>query len=120
MAEGFLRKYLNPDFSVYSAGIEAHGVNPKAVEVMKEIGIDISAHTSNTIEDLPHAEFSHLLTVCDNAKERCPYFPATAVIHHDFPDPAKASGSHEDIIASFRKTRDLIDEFCKEFSESLG
>ena len=120
MAEGFLRKYLNDEFMVFSAGIEAHGVNPIAVDAMKEIGIDISEHTSNTIDELPKTDFRLLLTVCDNAKEKCPYFPATSAIHHNFPDPAKTTGTGEEILNSFRKTRDMIDNFCKKLAENLS
>lgn len=120
MAEGFLRKYLKSDFKVFSAGIEAHGVNPLAVDVMKEIGIDISGHTSGTIDELPQIPFSHLLTVCDNAKEKCPYFPASSVIHRNFPDPAKTRGTREEILNSFRTTRDMIDEFCQELSKNIS
>ena len=121
MAEGFLRKYVDKNISVFSAGIEAHGVNPLAVKAMNEIGIDISTHKSNTIEELPDFVFKYVLTVCDNAKEKCPYFPATSsVIHHNFPDPAQAKGSQEEIMTAFRNTRELIKEFCQELSKKLN
>ena len=120
MAEGFLRHYLPKYISVFSAGIEAHGVNPKAIEVMDEAGIDISSQTSNCIEDLEVSDFEYVITVCDNAKEKCPYFPATSsILHHNFPDPAKATGTENEILSSFRTTRNLIDDYCKKLSATL-
>lgn len=116
MAEGYLRKFAGPKAHIYSAGIETHGVNPKAVETMLEDGVDISKHTSNHIEEYMHIPFDMILTVCDNAKENCPYFPGNAKrVHCNFPDPAKATGSNEEIKESFRNTRNLIKEYCKTF-----
>ena len=121
MAEGFLRKFLGHRADVFSAGIEAHGLNPKAVEVMNEVGIDISSHKSNTIGELPDSSFNYVLTVCDNANEKCPYFPATtSILHHNFPDPAKAEGSAEEIKTAFRYTRQLIEDYCEDLSEKLS
>ena len=120
MAEGFLRKYLSQGAEVFSAGIEAHGLNPKAVEVMNEVGIDISSYQSNTIEELPETSYDYVLTVCDNAKEKCPYFPATSsILHHNFPDPAKVIDNDEEIIRAFRYSRQLIDDYCRELSKKL-
>lgn len=116
IAEGYLRKYAGDKATIYSAGIETHGVNPKAVQVMAEDGVDISGHTSNNVEEYIHIPFDHIVTVCDNANENCPYFPGKARrFHYNFPDPAKASGSPEEIMDEFRRVRDLIRSYCREF-----
>lgn len=113
MAEGYLRHFGAEKIEVKSAGIEAHAVNPMAIATMKEDGIDISDHTSNLIDEYLNTEFDYIITVCDNANERCPVFPKNAVkLHRDFPDPAKATGTKTDIEESFRKTRRLIREYC--------
>jgi arsenate reductase len=118
IAEGYLRHFLGNNATVYSAGIETHGVNPRAVTTMKEDGIDISTHTSNNIEEYRGINFDYVITVCDNAKERCPVFPSTAKqFHYNFPDPAKARGSEEEIMQAFRDVRQMIKDYCKEFVE---
>ena len=76
----------------YSAGVETHGVNPKAIQIMKEDNIDISKHTSNNVNEYRDIDFDYVITVCDNVKEQCPYFPSKAKkFHYNFPDPAKAT-----------------------------
>jgi len=116
MAEGYLRHFANGKANVYSAGIETHGVNPKAVKVMAEDGIGISGHTSNNIDEYAGISFDYIITVCDNARKNCPYFPSGAQrFHQNFPDPAKASGSPEEIMNEFRKARDMIRDYSKEF-----
>jgi arsenate reductase (thioredoxin) len=116
MAEGYMRHFANDKANIYSAGIEVHGLNPKAVEVMKEDGIDISGHTSNHVDEYRHIDFDYVITVCDHAKEMCPYFPSRAVKYHQsFTDPAKAKGSDEEIMAQFRKVRDMIKKYSQEF-----
>jgi arsenate reductase len=118
IAEGYLRHYAANKAEVYSAGIETHGVNPRAVKTMREDGIDISHHTSNNVSEYSHIDFDYVITVCDNAKERCPYFPSHAIkLHQNFTDPAKATGSEEDIMQQFRITREEIKTFCKSFVE---
>ena len=102
--------------NVYSAGVETHGVNPKAISTMKEIGIDISKHTSNNITEYFGIDFDYVITVCDNAKERCPYFPTKAVkLHYNFSDPAKATGTEAEINDQFRAVRSLIKDYCEKF-----
>ena len=119
MAQGYL-KHFDPELEVYSAGVETHGVNPRAVSIMNKDGIDISRHTSNHIDEYGHLEFDYVITVCDNARERCPVFPSNATkIHQNFPDPAKAEGTEEEIMQSFEYTRDLIKDFSKEFTENI-
>ena len=117
MAEGWLRHFGGSNAEVFSAGIEAHGLNPRAVAVMMEAGVDISSHTSKTIDELKGTEFDVVITVCDNARERCPYIPAKAMkLHHDFTDPARAVGSEEKIMEAFRSVRDQIKHYCQAFA----
>jgi arsenate reductase len=118
IAEGYLRHFANGRAEVFSAGVETHGVNPRAITIMKEDGIDISSHTSNNVNKYADIPFDLVLTVCDNAKERCPYFPTNAKkFHHNFADPAKATGSETEIMAEFRHVRDEIKAYCKKFIE---
>jgi arsenate reductase len=117
IAHGYLQYLLKDKAQVFSAGIEAHGVNARAIAIMKEDGIDISHHTSNKIDEYDDQEFDYVITVCDNAKERCPYFPANVkTIHHNFPDPAKATGSEQEIMQQFRDVRNLIRDFSARFA----
>ncbi|MGV3529721.1 MAG: arsenate reductase ArsC [Flavisolibacter sp.] len=118
MAEGYLRKFAGDKAEVYSAGVETHGLNQKAVVVMKEDGVDISQHTSNNVNEYRDVDFDYVITVCDNARETCPYFPSRAEkFHHSFPDPAKAQGSEEEVMQQFRQVRDQVREYCREFVE---
>ncbi len=118
MAEGYLRLFARGKAEVYSAGVETHGLNPRAVQVMKEDGVDISNQTSKNVDNYSGLDFDYLITVCDNAKERCPYFSSTAKrFHHDFPDPAKVTGTEEDVMHRFREVRNMIRQYSKEFVE---
>jgi arsenate reductase len=115
IAEGYLRKFAGNCANIYSAGIETHGVNPKAIATMAADGVDISTHTSNNVNEYLNIDFDLVLTVCDNAQENCPYFPTRAKkLHHNFPDPAKATGTDEEVIAEFSRVRDMIKEYCRE------
>ena len=119
IAEGYLRFYAQGKALIYSAGIETHGVNPKAIQVMAEDGIDISSHTSNNVEEYLNIPFDDVITVCDNANENCPYLPGNFKrFHHNFPDPAKAKGTPEEVIGEFRRVRDLIRDYSKDFIQS--
>jgi arsenate reductase (thioredoxin) len=116
IAEGYLRYFAGDKADIYSAGVETHGVNPKAITTMKEDGVDISNHASNNIVEYRNIEFDFVITVCDNAKERCPFFPTKAKkFHHNFPDPAKAIGTDEEINEQFRKVREKIKKYSKDF-----
>jgi arsenate reductase len=116
IAEGYLRKIAGDKAEVYSAGVETHGVNPLAIETMKEDGVDISSQTSNNMNEYLNLDFDFVITVCDNAKERCPFFPTTAKkFHQNFPDPAKATGSEGEIKAQFRQVRQQIKDYCLQF-----
>jgi len=116
LAEGYLRHFAGERAEVYSAGVETHGVNPRAIATMKEEDIDISNHTSNHIEEYAGLDFDFVITVCDNAKERCPYFPTRAKkFHQNFTDPAKATGTEEEIQAAFRTVREEIKAYCESF-----
>jgi arsenate reductase len=118
IAHGFLASMTVGKAHVYSAGVETHGVNPKAITTMKEIGIDISHHTSNNITEYFDVNFDYVITVCDNAKERCPYFPTKAVkLHYNFPDPAKAIGTEDEINEQFKSVRTMIKTYCEKFVE---
>ena len=117
IAHGYLSYFTNPEsVTVYSAGIETHGVNPKAIRIMQEDGIDISYHTSNNVQEYDSLPFDYVITVCDHAKERCPFFPTNAkLFHFNFPDPAKATGTEDKIMAEFRKVREQIKNYCQLF-----
>ena len=118
MAEGYLRKYADASVEVYSAGIEAHGLNPRAVASMARDGVDISGQKSTLVDEYAAMVFDVVLTVCDNAQENCPILPSksgapTIRLHHSFPDPAKAQGTPEEIQAAFDSVRDQIKAFSK-------
>lgn len=116
IAEGYLRAYAGNRADVFSAGVETHGVNPRAISIMAEDGIDISQHTSNHVDEYRDIPFDLVITVCDHALERCPYFPSTAKkFHHNFPDPARAQGTEEEIAAAFRAVRDQIKSYAQQF-----
>ena len=116
MAHGYLQRFGGDALEVFSAGIETHGVHRLAIAVMKEDGIDIGHHTSNNVDEYRHIPFDHVITVCDNALEVCPFFPAQVQQHHrNFPDPAKATGTEAEIMDAFRHTRDEIKSYCQQF-----
>jgi arsenate reductase len=116
IAEGYLRHYAGDKAKVYSAGIETHGVNPRAIKVMAEDHIDISKHSSNHVNEYLDIPFDYVITVCDNANEACPYFPGNVKrFHFNFPDPAKAKGTEEEIMEEFRRVREMIKVYSAEF-----
>lgn len=119
IAEGYLKYFAGNRAEVYSAGVERHGVNPRAIQTMKADGIDISQQTSNLINEYQNIDFDFVITVCDNARERCPFFPSGATkFHYNFPDPAKATGSEDEIRSAFDKVRNMIKAYCQEFVET--
>jgi len=120
MAHGYLNHYANDNATIYSAGIETHGVNPKAIAIMNEDGIDISQHSSNLVTEYNTVAFDYIITVCDHANENCPFIPSKNAIrlHHNFFDPSKIEGSMKDTHAAFEKVRNEIKEYCKNFIES--
>lgn len=112
MAEGYLRAKKGIECEVFSAGTNPSTVNPFAIQVMQEIGVNISGHTSKHLEQFLEREFDKVITVCDFVKESCPYFPqGKELIHKSFPDPSSVVGNSEEIISEFRKVRDLITEW---------
>lgn len=116
MAEGFARKYWGNEFEVYSAGTKKHGMNERAIKVMKESGVDLSNHFSKTVDELPSINFDYVVTVCDSAKENCPYFPVGAIIHYSFQDPpalTKDLTDEDKILPVYREVRDEIEAFIK-------
>lgn len=116
IADGYLKHFAGDKAIVYSAGVETHGVNPRAIATMKADGIDISGNTSNNITEYAGIDFDFVITVCDNAKERCPFFPSNAQkFHYNFPDPAKAQGTELEIEEAFESVRNLIKQYCADF-----
>lgn len=116
IAEGYLKHFAGTKAEIFSAGVETHGVNPRAAIIMEEDAIDISSHTSNNISEFRDVDFDFVITVCDSAKEQCPFFSSKAIkFHRNFSDPAKAVGSDEDVLREFRQVRDEIKVFCEEF-----
>ena len=119
MAHGYLKKFTEGKAMVYSAGIETHGLNPRAVATMAEDGIDISHHTSNHVDEYANIQFDFVITVCDNANENCPVFPSKAKrFHQNFTDPSKLVGSEDEIREAFRNTREDIKAWCREFVDT--
>lgn len=109
MAEGYLRHVAGEAFEPLSAGVEPKKLNPLAVEAMKEIGIDISQQASKDVQSFLGQAIPYVITVCDNAKQRCPIFPRTyKFLHWSLDDPAEAAGSHDEKMAVFRRVRDEI------------
>jgi arsenate reductase len=118
MAEGLLRHMYSDRFEVESAGVEPSHVRPQAIEAMREIGIDISGHRSKSVDEFAGQEFDYVITVCDNAKERCPVFPGkTERIHWSFDDPAEAVGDQAARLAVFRRVRDEIEARLHELTD---
>jgi len=124
MAEGLCREYRGDLLDAYSAGIETHGLNPRAVKVMEELGIDISDHTSKTVDTFNDVVFDYVVTVCGHAHETCPYFPAkTRVIHKGFEDPPFLTAdmvSEEEILSVYRRVRDQIKAFVLDLPDILN
>ena len=123
MAEGFARKYWGHEFDVYSAGTKKHGMNPRALQVMREAGIDLSTHTSKTTDELPKVSFDYVVTVCDHAHENCPYYPGTKIVHVGFQDPpalTKSMTDEEEILQVYRRVRDEIHAAMKQLPQQLG
>jgi len=111
MAEGFARALAPPGIEVFSAGVEAHGLNPRAVSVMAEAGVDIGEQTSKTVAEIPSGEIDAVITLCGDAAERCPVFPR-AVLREHWPlaDPARAEGAEEAVLEVFRSVRDELEK----------
>ena len=109
MAEGLVNHFLGDRFQAFSAGTEATRVNPLAIKVLSELGIDISGHRSKTIDDFTGKSFDHVVTLCGDANETCPlFFGGVERVHHGFEDPSRLSGSDEDVLPEFRRVRDEI------------
>ncbi|MBU0485523.1 MAG: arsenate reductase ArsC [Proteobacteria bacterium] len=123
MAEGWARQLKGDEFASFSAGVETHGLNPHAVKVMAEVGVDISAQQSKLIDELPAMDFDYVVTLCDHAAEACPtYSGKTKVVHRSFPDPPKlATGaiSEQEVLVHYRLVRDLIKKYVDEMPGNL-
>ena len=120
MAHGYLEKFSNGKANVFSAGVETHGLNPGAVAIMAEDNIDISHHTSNHVDEYQGMDWDYIITVCDHAKENCPFIPALNArrLHHNFFDPSKVDGTPEEVHEAFEKARNEIKEYCRSFIEN--
>ncbi|MEZ4874965.1 MAG: GNAT family N-acetyltransferase [Flavobacteriaceae bacterium] len=120
MAHGYLKEFGKGKIQVFSAGIETHGLNPGAVSIMKEDGIDISNHTSNHVDEYQGIQWDYIITVCDHAYENCPFIPAPNAkrLHHNFFDPSKVSGTEEEKHTAFERARNEIKEYCRNFIET--
>ena len=124
MAEGWARALKSDALEAHSAGIEAHGLNPRAVAAMAEAGVDISGHKSKTVAEVLDVPFDYVITVCDNARESCPLFPGkAAVVHAGFDDPPRlASGAktEEEAMSHYRRVRDEIRRFVEQLPDILA
>ncbi len=114
MAHGYLNFFTKGNVTIYSAGIEIHGLNLGAVKTMELDGIDISQHTSNHVDEYKDVDFDFIITVCDHANENCPYIPSKNAIrlHHNFEDPSKVIGTQDEVDDAFLKTRNEIKTYC--------
>ena len=123
MAEGWTKHLKGDVVDVYSAGIEKHGLNPQAVRVMAEAGVDISGFRSKTVDELPEQEFDYVITLCGHAQETCPFFPAkTKRLHVGFDDPpklAETAQSEEEALGHYRRVRDEIRDYVRSLPEAL-
>ncbi len=122
MAEAYLRHFAPNHYTIYSAGIETHGLNPDAVATLLEDGIDISHHTSNHVSEYAHISFDVILTVCDHASENCPYIPGKALrLHHNFQDPSKQNYLDPEVKKeAFRTTRIEVKMYCQKLINELS
>ncbi|MBC8316959.1 MAG: arsenate reductase ArsC [Desulfobulbaceae bacterium] len=123
MAEGWAKHFHGEKYNIYSAGIEKHGMNAMAIKAMARAGVDISGNESNVIEELPTQDFDYVITVCDHANEKCPFFPAkTRVIHHGFDDPPKLAVnavSEEEALGHYERVRNEIKRFAERLPHHL-
>jgi arsenate reductase len=118
MAEGLLRHEAGNVYEVFSAGINPTHVRPETIAVMREVGIDISGHRSKSVDEFVGQDFDYVITVCDNAKESCPFFPAkTKRVHWSIEDPATAQGSEGEILTNFRRVRDELRARLQAFAQ---
>ncbi len=120
MAHGYFEKFSQDKACIYSAGIETHGLNPGAVSIMKEDGVDISHHTSNNVDEYFDVDFDYIITVCDHANEHCPYIPSKNAVrlHHNFSDPSKVVGTEDEKYGAFLKTRNDIKAYVEKFVDT--
>jgi arsenate reductase len=123
MAEGWARHLKSDEIEAFSAGVETHGLNPNAIKVMAEAGVDISGHQSKHVQELRDVEFDYVITVCDNAHESCPAFPGTTKIRHaGFDDPprlARDAANEEEALQHYRRVRDEIRTYVESLPDAL-
>lgn len=123
MAEGWAKHLSGDRVDAYSAGTEPRGVDPRAVKAMAEAGVDISKYRSKSVTDLPNIEFDYVVTLCDDAQQACPFFPAkTAIVHHSFEDPPRLAvnaTNEEEAMSHYRRIRDEIKAYIEAMIDSL-
>jgi len=123
MAEGWARSLKSDEITAYSAGIEKHGLNPNAIKVMAEAGVDITGHSSNTVDELGEIEFDVVVTVCGHADENCPtFYGAPKIVHVGFDDPPKLAlnaANEEEAVSHYRRVRDEIRAFVEQLPNGL-
>jgi arsenate reductase len=123
MAEAWTRRLQGEQFEAYSAGVQPKAIDPRAIKAMAEVGLDISGQKSKDVDALGRMEFDYVITLCDNARESCPYFPTkTKLIHRGFDDPprlAEGAANEEEAMASYRRVRDEIKAFVETLPEEL-
>lgn len=123
MAEGWCRHFWSEKYNCFSAGTQKHGMNARAVQAMKEAGVDISTHYSKTTDELPSEQFDFIVTVCDAAKEACPYYPGGKIVHVGFQDPPRLTKNMTDeaeIMKVYSQVRDEIRDAIQRLPEILG
>ena len=120
MAHGYLNQLIGDKATIYSAGIETHGINPGAALAMKKDGIDISGHTSDNVDQYKEVDWDYIITVCDHAYENCPFIaaPNAKRLHHNFYDPSKFVGDTAQTQAAFIKAREEIKDYCLDFAKT--
>jgi len=119
MADAWLKYFTSDNIEVYSAGTKPEKVNPYAVKVMDLEGINISENTSNNVDEYKDIKFDFVITVCDNAKELCPVFPSSNVIHKSFPDPAKSRGKEAELMKVYSQVSSNLKKFMEQFAKDI-
>ena len=122
LAHAYLDFFGKDDLNVFSAGVEVHGVNPMVIKILEEDNIHVNNYTSNHIDEYLHIDFDYIITVCDHAKETCPYIPSENAIsiHKNFNDPSKLVSNKEIVYLAFKNLQNEIKEYCKEFVKKLS
>ena len=120
MAEGWARRLVGDRLEPFSAGASTHGLDPRAVRVMAEAGVDISGQRSKHVDEVRHIPFDYVVTLCDRARDACPVLPGKVrILHAGFEDPAAARGTEEEVLVVFRRVRDALRQFVEGLPEAM-